>query len=172
MKKIIFGTILTVFALALVVIPAFAEKPTDAGFNQFGYNYQARIFNGTFTDWCLAKGNGTIEPWCANYIQGYENDKLVMKWNAAWDACNEENTPDACTGAWLDNESNGMMPDGSGETWHYKFVWIEEPCTDYAPLDNGGYCIWGHYEVIFSQGTAGGEHFWDALAKPAGYGAY
>lgn len=37
------------------------------------------------------------------------------------------------------------------------------------PLGDGGYCLWGAYEVIFSQGTAGGTHVWEALAKQAGY---
>lgn len=37
---------------------------------------------------------------------------------------------------------------------------------------DGGYCVWGQFAVILSQGTIGGVHIWDALASPAGYGAY
>lgn len=162
MKKIIFGTIFTVFALALVVVPAFAA----GGFDQYGYNDTARVFVGP------ADGvDGNLD----GLVWGdptYANDHLVMKWNAAWDACNEEQTPDNCAGAWTDNEWNGMMPGGSGETWHYKFVWVG-PCGSYGdPVPGGGYCIWNQYAVILSQGTFEGQHFWDVLAKPAGYGAY
>jgi len=34
----------------------------------------------------------------------------------------------------------------------------------------GGYPIWGQFEVIMDHGTAGGEHFWYALATPCGLG--
>jgi len=68
MKKIIFGTIFSIFALALVVVPAFAAKPTactaiqsglltnssgdviTTGYDQWGYNYQANMFNGKYCD--------------------------------------------------------------------------------------------------------------------------
>ena len=65
MKKIIFGTIFSVFALALVVVPSFAAAQSCAtindgtitdsagnfiatGYDQYGYNYQAHMFNGTY----------------------------------------------------------------------------------------------------------------------------
>jgi len=31
-----------------------------------------------------------------------------------------------------------------------------------APLPDGGYSIWGQFEVIMSQGVAGGVHIWEA----------
>lgn len=134
------------------------------GFNEFGYNYCARIFNG------LADG---LDKNLDGKIDGnptYANDHLVMKWNAAWDACNAAPTLENCTGAWTDNEWNGKVQGGSGEVWHYKMVWVG-PCGAYGtPIADGGYCIWGDYEVIFSQGTVANQHFWDAHAKPAGYG--
>ena len=68
--------------------------------------------------------------------------------------------------------ANGMVPGGSGESWHYKYAWVGE-CGAYGdPLPNGGYCIWGQFEVIMSHGTVDGQHFWDARANPAGYGFY
>ena len=61
---------------------------------------------------------------------------------------------------------------GEGESWHYKYAWVGE-CGAYGdPLPNGGYCIWGQFEVIMSHGTVDGQHFWDARANPAGYGFY
>jgi hypothetical protein len=68
-----------------------------------------------------------------------------------------------------------MVPGGSVEIWHYKTVWVG-PCGAYlTPLDNGGYCIWGQYEVIMDQGidpNMGPGHLWFAHANPTGYGSY
>ena len=119
------------------------------GFNEFGYNYCARIFNGTGSSWSLAQGL----PY--DYLGINSPDKLVMKWNAAWDACNNLGTPEACAGAWTDNEWNGKIAGGSGQVWHYKIQWSAvcaastDPSTD--PID-GGYCVWGSYEVLMDQG--------------------
>ena len=138
------------------------------GFDVNGYNDCARIFNGTGSSWCVAANQ---EPTCLGINSP---DKLVMKWNAAWDACNVSYSPDACAGAWTDNEVNGKIPGGSGEVWHYKIQWIG-PCgvANYALLPDGGYCYWGSYEVLMDQGidpNSGDGHFWNALAKPNGYG--
>src|SRR3954447_23462185 len=53
------------------------------GYDQYGYNTTARSFNGTGSSWCVAGGQA------ANCVGVYSTDKLVMKWNAAWDACND-----------------------------------------------------------------------------------
>ena len=137
------------------------------GFDQNGYNYCARIFNGTGSSWCLARG---APSGCLGI---YSPDKLVMKWNAAWDACNNIGTAGACAGAWTDNEWNGKIAGGSGEVWHYKIQWVGS-CTDGTSFPDGGYCVWGQYEVLMDQGidpNVGPGHIWNALAKPNGYGA-
>jgi len=141
------------------------------GYDQYGYNNGAHIFNGTGSGWCLAGGQA------ATCMGAYSADKLVMKWNAQWDACNDAGNldPAACTGAWLNNEWNGRgVKGGSGSVWHYKFVWVG-PCTDGAYFADGGYCIWGAYEVTMDQGqdpSYGPGHFWFAHAEPGGYGAF
>lgn len=92
-----------------------------------------------------------------------------MKWNEAWDTCNEGGS---CAGAWEDNEWNGRVPGGSGEVWHYKIKWVGPCGGNLAPTD-GGYCIWNSYEVTMDQGSdpnAGPGHLWFAHAKPNGYG--
>lgn len=142
----------------------------STGFDVNGYNDCARIFNGTYSSWCVAGGQ---VPTCV--AAPYTYDKVVMKWNAAWDACNVSPTdPAACAGAWTDNEVNGKIPGGSGEVWHYKIQWIGGYCgPDYTPLPDGGYCIWGSDEVLMDQGidpSLEDGHFWNALAKPNGYG--
>jgi len=164
MKKIILGSIFFVFALALIVTPAFAA----GGFDEFGYNDTARIFVGP------ADGVDRVLDGMVWGDPTYADDHLVMKWNKAWDECNDAGgtNSEVCTGAWTNNEWTGMMPNGSGETWHYKFVWVGPCGANGTELPDGGYCIWNNYAVILSQGTADGEHLWDVLAKPAGYGAY
>jgi hypothetical protein len=137
------------------------------GFDQYGYNRCAGIFNGTGTSWSIEQGLP------ADYLGAYAPDKLVMKWNAAWDACNALGTAEACAGAWTNNEWNGMVPGGSGAVWKYKMQWVGPCGADGTPLTDGGYCIWGVYEVLMDQGrdpSYGPGHFWFAHAKPNGYG--
>jgi hypothetical protein len=77
--------------VAAMVSPASAA----GGFNQNGYNYAARIFSGP------ADG---VDKILDGKVWGdaiYANDHLVMKWNAAWDACNANgyDDPTYCPGA-------------------------------------------------------------------------
>ena len=142
--------------------------PASYGFDENGYNYCARIFNGTGSSWCLARGA------LFDCLGSYSADKLVMKWNAEWDRYNFENGSNPPYSAWEDNEWNGKNAGGSGEVWHYKIQWVGPCGADYAPLTDGGYCIWDQYEVLMDQGidpNSGDGHFWGALAKPNGYGA-
>src|SRR5450759_3059217 len=100
----------TISALAVILVLATPTLVAAAGggFDQYGYNNTARLFNGTGSSWCLAGGQ------LATCMDPYGSDKLVMKWNAAWDACNATGTPSACAGAWTDNEWNGKVQGGSG----------------------------------------------------------
>lgn len=152
----------------VAVFGVIATVSAKGGFDEFGYNDTARIFNGTGSSWCQGK-IGWDKATCDAYMDPYQNDKLVMKWNAAWDACVLGTEP-ACAGAWTDNEWNGNVPGGSQTgVWHYKIVWVGS-CGAYGtPLPDGGYCIWNSYEMLMSQGADAG-HFWDAHAVPNGYG--
>jgi len=165
-KKYIMAGIASLLIMGGIALPALAAG--GGGFDQYGYNNQARNFVGTGGSWCAAKGYGSD---CAGYpvMRGYAKDKLVMKWNAAWDACNDSDfDPSQCVGATLTNEWNGKVPGGSGETEHFKAVWVgSEKC---AQIDNGGNCIWGQYEAIMD--FYSGEHNVLAKALPAGFGAY
>ena len=165
MKKIILGTIFTVFALALMVVPASAA----GGFDQYGYNDTARIFNGTGSSWCLAGGQA------ANCLGIYSPDKLVMKWNAEWDRGNAEGWLNPPYAAWENNEWNGMVPGGSQAVWKYKIVWVGDYVADPSLIPVGGYGIWGQFATIMDQGkdpSYGPGHIWFAHATPNGYGAY
>jgi len=145
------------------------------GFDQ-GYNLKARIFVGTGWTWCMAKVGNPV--WCQDYLGAYANDKIVMKWNAAWDACNDQGgtEPDVCLGAWTNNEWNGNVLYGTGAVWHYKIIWVGPggATSPYWKAGGDGYSIWGNYEVIMDQGidpSYGPGHLWFAHATPTGYGA-
>ncbi len=140
------------------------------GFDDSGYNRTARIFNGTAMQWCMEKVGD--EEWCEGYLGDTVNDHLIMKWNAEWDRGNAENWSNGPYSAWENNEWNGSFPGGSGDVWHYKIVWVGPCGPDFTPLENGGYCIWGQFEVIMDHGTSDGVHDWYAHALPTGYGSY
>lgn len=162
-----FKKIILMGAVALVaVLGIVATVSAKGGFDEFGYNDTARIFVGP-ADGVDRALDGTVwgDP-------AYANDLLVMKWNAAWDECNDagNDDEDACAGAWTSNEWNGNVADGSGEVWHYKIVWIGSCGADGTELPDGGYCLWGSYEVLMDQGTADGVHYVLTHAVPNGYG--
>lgn len=162
LKKIIaiFSGILGVL-LCITVIKA--EKPADVGFDEYGYNYRARIFEGA-ADGVDKNNDGNVwgDP-------TYANDHLKMTWSKAWDDARYNNADWNCD-AWEDNQWNGMFPGGSNEVWHYRIVWVGPELEESPCWREGGYPVWGEFEVIFSQGVINGEHIWDARAFPSGNG--
>src|SRR3989344_5405068 len=156
MRKIVFLSTIAVLLAGAGVVYA------KGGFDQFGYNYQAMVFVGP------ADG---IDKVLDGKVWGdptYANDRLVMKWSKAWDNARFNGapwTPDA----WEDNEWNGKVPGGSGEVWHYKIVWVGPELENSPYWREGGYAVWGQFEVIMSQGSVDGEHIWETHAIPTGY---
>ncbi len=163
-------------AFALVVLFLLAS-PTLAmasgGFDEFGYNYRARIFAGP--------ADGVDRVWDGK-VWGdptYANDRLVMKWSKAWDDARFHGAP-WTPEAWVDNQWNGQVPGGSGEVWHYKIIWVGPELQNSPYWREGGYPIWGQFEVIMDHGVSdfaycepnGGGHQWCAHALPSGYGVY
>lgn len=160
MKKI-FALIMTAVFMLAIATPAFAA----GGFNEYGYNYGARIFVGP------ADGVDKVLDGMVWGDPTYANDHLVMKWNQAWDDCNDagNNSVDACLGAWTTNEWNGRAPDGSDWIEHYKIIWVGALGEDSPYWSDGGYLVWGNYEVIMDQGLdPSNAHFSFALATPNG----
>jgi hypothetical protein len=153
---------MTLLLVCVLTLPSVAMA--SGGFDQFGYNYQARIFQGK-ADGVDRSLDGTVwgDP-------TYANDHLVMKWSKAWDDARFHGapwTPDA----WVTNEWNGMVPGGSGVTEHVKVVWIGGDCgVDGTPLPDGGYCIWGQFETIMDQGMGPNGHYVYAHVVPNGLG--
>lgn len=131
MKKIAFALVLSVLILSLVAVPMTAAKggksgcttikdgtledvngnPLVLGYDQFGYNYQAHLFNGRYCDYDRVIGG----PYC--------DVTLVMKWSDTWMSnrdcnndgkldrgysCDPDNaTSSACPGAWVTNHQRG-----------------------------------------------------------------
>lgn len=173
MKKLLSGLISISLFLTLVTFVR-ADKPADVGFNEFGYNYNARVFNGTGYQWCMGKYGWDVAA-CDSYLGIYAGDKLVMKWNEEWDRGNAEGWSNGPYRAWTSNEWNGM-DGGSDAVWHYKIVWDEGCAENGSPTAKGNaYCIWGQFATVMDQGkdpSYGPGHFWFAHGTPSGYGAY
>jgi len=141
------------------------------GFDEWGYNYQAHMFNGGYCD------SYRDAAWC----QPYKDVELLMKWNDAWLSnvdCDGDGLLDRHydfpsyigSGAWLTNHQSGSYEGLEGQTcnWNY-FVKIVA-----APLDatsSGGYwyaadgtemgpSIWGAFAVIqeVSNDACAGDH--------------
>ena len=78
------------------------------GYDDWGYNYQARLFNGLYCD------SYRDAEWC----QPYKDVQLSMKWNDAW-LSNKDSDGDGLldrhlgydsyigSGAWLTNHQSG-----------------------------------------------------------------
>src|SRR3989344_4191473 len=127
--------------LSLSATTAFASHASQKGVDQYGYNYQARVFVGA-ADGVDRSLDGTVwgDP-------TYANDHLVMKWSRAWDEARFNGADWTCD-AWENNEWNGAVPGGSGEVWHYKIVWVGPELEASPCWREGGYPIWGQFEVI------------------------
>ena len=155
---------LAVLVAALAMFALAGTASAAGGFDKYGYNDTARIFNG------LADGLDRNLDGTYYGNTTYAKDKIVMKWNAERDRGNDENWSNPPYSAWIDNEWNGKKG-GSGSVWHYKIAWVGSCGADGTPLPDGGYCIWGQFETLMDQGTDAGAHYWFAKATPNGYGS-
>lgn len=153
----------------VVVLTLLATSPANAGgFDQFGYNYGARVFSGP------ADGSDRVLDGAVWGDPTYAKDHLVMKWSQAWDDARFGTAP-WTTAAWVNNEWNGNVPGGSGWTELVKIIWVGDCSTTLLANANpnfrpGGYCIWGEFEAISDHGMKPTGRFSDAHAIPNGYG--
>jgi hypothetical protein len=172
MKKLLIGLIIAVFLVASVGIVM--AKPR-------GYNWKALVFVGTGMQYCQQRYNNMeiTKDACEAAIGEDADDHLVMKWSQAWQDSvfgpdGQRGTNDELpwtTDAWVMNQWNGMVPGGSGGSYHSRIVWVGTPCDDTNPnWRDGGHCIWGQMEVIHKQGKGSAGHYWGAHGIPSGYG--
>lgn len=187
---------LTILVLLASVSLSFAQAPcakiqsgsiTDSngnvittGYDAWGYNYQAHLFNGLTENY--------TRP-ATPVSDGPEN--LVMKWSDDWLAnvdCNGDGkldrgldrTTGVATGTslgWVTNHFEGDYLGDDGEMHHYtyftKIVYVGAPATP-DPWD--AVRIWNVYAIIEEVyndpygGFHGNDH--SKLAHPAGLGYY
>lgn len=155
------------------------------GYDQWGYNYQAHMFNGTY---CDAYRDAA---WC----QPYKEDELMMKWNDAWLSntdCDGDGLLDRHDGfdsyigsdAWLTNHMAGEY-EQNGEmcSWNY-FVKIVAAPADATAVGGVWYAvdgtemgpaIWGEFAVIqeVSNDPCAGQHGLQYISPDhAGFGGW
>jgi hypothetical protein len=99
--------------------------PIVTGYDEWGYNYQAHLFNGTYCD--AYRG----AEWC----KAWENIRLVMKWNDAW-LSNKD-----CDGDGSLDRHFGFDSYKGSEAWHTNHMWVE------YELD-GALCQWDSFVKI------------------------
>jgi len=125
-----------------------ANNPLTVGYDQFGYNYQAHMFNGTY-DSSDRKLDGMYRGQTGDFV----DDRLMMKWSNAWLAnldCDGDHKLDrglvggtvwGTSRGWLTNHVEGDYYDAAGNlqhyTWFAKIVWT-----------GPGSPLWGQYTII------------------------
>ena len=144
------------------------------GYDEFGYNYQAHMFNGRYCDYDRVIGGE------------YCDVNLIMKWNDAWLSnkdCDGNGLLDRHfgfdsyigSGAWCTNHQSG----GKGKDhWTY-FVKIVAVPADAVKVDDIWYdsegteigpVIWGSFAVI--QRVESGIGVYDLSPAGPGFGKY
>ena len=129
------------------------------GYDEWGYNYQAHMFNGYY---CDSYHNA---EWC----QPWKDVELMMKWNDAWLSnkdCDGDGSLDRYygfdsyigSGAWVTNHQAGTYLDEDGNEckWNYfvkivaapedavkgGVIWYAADGTEIGPV------IWGAFAII------------------------
>lgn len=166
----------TVFAQSCATIQSGTLKGSngvtiETGYDDWGYNYQARIFNGKY---CDAYRDAA---WC----QKWKDEDLEMKWNDAWLSnkdCDGDGLLDRHygftsyigSGAWLTNHQKGVYTDAKGkkQRWNYFTKIVAVPSN--ATMSGGvwytadgmeiGPAIWGEFATIqeIYNDTGTGDH--------------
>lgn len=155
------------------------------GYDKWGYNYQAHMFNGGY---CDAYRDA---DWCQPYLE----DELIMKWNDAWlsnQDCDGDGKLDRHhgfasyigSGAWETNHQYGTYElDGTVCHWTYFVKIIAAPAD--ATLTGGiwyaaddteiGPAIWGEFAItqeVYNDGCAGAHGLSYLSPDHAGFGGW
>ena len=198
MKKVLFLSLIMVFVFALSMNVGLAKPKTctniqsgellasdgtviATGFDQWGYNYQGKMFNGYY---CDAYRDA---DWC----QPYKEDNLMMKWNDAWLSnkdCDDDGLLDRHyghdsyigSGAWLTNHMSGEYEqyvwDVSGEwviavndgRYLHDYVFAMTSLEDGTFSGVGGYPA-GSSDYTFDEVVINGQVVGDSVAFTAVY---
>lgn len=226
MKKLAFGLIIAAVLLALLAVPSMAAKggknagcttipdgvliyaaghylegdPLQVGYDIFGYNYQAHMFNGYYANAYLGRDgfppyDGDADAYlednpsaASKWYWQYCDVHLMMKWSDIWlsnkdcasdgerdgvlDRGGPGGTGSAADGAWLTNHQRGTDEDGN---WTY-YVKIVYPPGGVADTNNDGFDDNTGGKIIWGsyvvlQEVMSGEGSTN-YAQPVGFGAY
>ncbi len=146
--------------------------PISVGYDQFGYNYQAHMFNGRYCDSDRVLDGG---PYC--------HVDLIMKWSDGWlsnQDCDEDKLLDRHygfdsyigSGAWLTNHQKATEEDGC--QWDYFVKMVAKPEADFVCSSVGGTEIWGSFcriQQVYNSDCEGAEGI-ELLVTPAGFGVW
>lgn len=191
MKRLILGGV-GVFAFVLSANPALAlcnkiqnggivdtkGNAVTVGYDKYGYNYQAHIFNGLYENYTRPAVVAT---------EGTEN--LVMKWSDDWLSnldCDGDGKLDrgldpktgVSTGAslgWVTNHFEGDYTGSDNELHHYEYfckIAYVGPAPSAGPDPFAGSRIWGVYAILEENqndqfGELGGRlHFVNRITGP------
>lgn len=125
-----------------------AGNPLSTGYDDFGYNYQSHMFNGTY-DGADRVMDGAYWGQTGDFV----DDKLIMKWSDEWLSnldCNGDGKLDrglvkgvvgGTSKGWLTNQIEGDYTDSEGVNRNYtyfaKIVWT-----------GPGSPLWGQYTTV------------------------
>lgn len=154
-----------------------AGDPFTTGYDEFGYNYQASRFQGSYANVYL--GGDGFPPYTgddASYLAAnpgaaaawywpYRDVNLILEWNGAWISnkdCDANGTLDrhfgyptyVGSGAWETNHMWGVNPDGSKWNYFVKIVAVPSDATKVGGVwytSNGDEIspdIWGEFAII------------------------
>jgi hypothetical protein len=204
-RKVLFTALILALAGGLTVATALAAPPNGSGgkcttiqsgtikasddsiitvgYDQYGYNYQAHMFNGRYCDYDRVIGGA------------YCDVDLIMKWNDAWLSnadCDGDGLLDRHygfvsyigSGAWTTNHQKGSYEqDGVICEWDYFVKIIAAPADAYQ--DGGvwytadgteiGPVIWGEFAVIqqvYNDPCGGAEGIEYLSPDHAGFGGW
>jgi hypothetical protein len=188
-RSILVVTLIVAFLLAATAGVAWADKPEgfdskgnaygkvgETGFNQWGYNYGAAIFNGSDENYwishaksaCVHNGEGLCSKGdlaCCEALHPAapadpaSDDWLVMKWG------NYEFGPHGyLVSGWITNHYRLRNPDGSADVWFFKMVYY----ADITQAPEGAPIIWGNWAIVLETHT--GEGAYSGPFQPAGLG--
>ena len=149
-----------------------AGNTIQLGYDQFGYNYQAHMFNGTYDS-----SDRTIDGTYWGDTGDYVDDSLIMKWSDAWLAnvdCDGDGKLDRGLGAdgFATGTSRGCLTNQNqgdytlnGAVQHYtyfaKIVWV-----------GPGGPLWGEYQIVLeiTNDPAAGLHGVGTKVGAPGFG--
>lgn len=117
-----------------------AGRPLTLGPDEFGYDYQAHLFNGTYDS-----SDRVLDGKYFGSTGDYVDDKLIMKWSDTWLAnvdCNGDHKLDRGLGTdgHATNTSRGWLTNlvvGDGYTYFAKIVWT-----------GPGSPLWSQYTLV------------------------